>query len=393
MEISTKLKAVAALLIAISSIAAAAEPLNDRAFGRKSTRLAQEFNESRLSSVKTVRANQLVNSFDLAANNRGEIRLIDSSGKVDIKIWVTAKENTLVKVNDGRSEKSLDTYRGSVNGHRAILVRSEDRLSISWIDNKSGRMTLREFVKNGPEKIRKTNQLSETRIRDDVAAAPPAASMIGAPTAISDESDSRGHATDPLNFYVFVHSDMGETNANSIHAGYFSWWLQHLTKDVLPNVLTRITYIFDQDGITNIAYRNLGNQAHDNLGPKIVEYANKYSINYRKLRNMFLLLTEHNLSSDIAGFAASGSGGVQLGIASNDSYITPAHEFGHLMAASHKEASVHYYGWWCDTIMHQDYWSGFRTNCNVYSEKNIENIRKRFRWRPDLTPPSIPFAN
>ncbi|MGC3030494.1 hypothetical protein ACPUER_36240 [Burkholderia sp. DN3021] len=375
---------VIALLVATLSVDVSAQHYNDATAGRNVSGVAQEFNAPKLDSIEAIEANRLVNGFDAIAGSHGTVHLLDTSGKVDIEIKVNSKSDTLAEMDDGRFKKSFDTYKGTVNGQPAMLVRWDDRLSISWIVNGSEQRMLREFVKDSPErtripeKIRKINPLNYAKSGSDILVDSP---IAGSQAAVSKRKKRMASDSPTSNeiiaVHVFVHQDTGATDFGSIHAGYFAWWSDHMAKDILPGVRVRVRFIFNEDGINNMAYRNLegGREAAlKNFGERVVEYRNKNSIFGSGITNKFLLFTEYSLDSTTLGIAKFGQ---DFAIASNDDYNVGAHELGHLMGAIHDDGVVNYNGWWCDTIMS---WPvPFRSSCYTYSEASKQRIREYFR--------------
>ncbi|WP_143136221.1 hypothetical protein [Burkholderia ubonensis] len=383
MAINSIFKLVAmTALFATSSIGVRAEYLVKDNSGGNVSRLAQSFNEQVASTIRTVKANQLVDAFDSAKNDKGEIRLLDSSGKSDITIIIGNRSGVRVEVDDGRSTASLNTYDGTVDGHRAMMVRSKDRLNISWIDGKSERRVFREFVKGGTEEIRKSEPLIKSQVANGVASRPKRS--LSNLEQLTASVEAENYPNSPIWLYVFVHDDMNNPSVTSIHATHFAWWVEHMQRDVAPGLEISISYLYNKPGVTNMAYRNTGGSVLDVYLAFASNVRNYFGVAGRQLyfndqhKHKALLLTKHPLTSEVYGYAVIGN---EYAIASSDPSITPAHELGHLFRAVHSDGEVRYRnGWWCETLMYSaDLWSDFRSVCPEYSEKNKQRIRNYLR--------------
>ncbi|WP_157683072.1 hypothetical protein [Burkholderia ubonensis] len=352
---------------------------------------AQSFNESAPNKSKKVTDKQIVSEFDTIAKNGGSIILSDSPGKASLEILVSSKLNIdVTQARDGGSATPIDTYKGLVNGNRAILVRSKDRLNVSWFEKKSNRNVIREFVKGGPEKIHRAEVLQQVENRDDVMIAPDLSlkkSRAARDTAKSAKDNVENFSVwsppKPITFWVFVHQDTGTADGDYgyIYTNYFSWFIKHLTEDVLPGVPISVNFLFGVDGITDMAYYNAGgkDKVISEFHKKVYDYQRKRNISSGP-RNAFLLFTEYNLESSWGGYAYIGD--ARVAIASDNYYINAAHELGHTMGLNHDDGDVTYYGWWCESIMNSDSGSAFRRPCYKFSEKSKKKIRKSYDWKP-----------
>ncbi|WP_143751074.1 reprolysin-like metallopeptidase [Burkholderia sp. HI2714] len=391
-------------IMMVSSVDAIAANVNGELRRQTLSDVASEFGNSSKNNANRVFANQLVSAFDSIAKNGGSIDLIDSNGNIDLRISVGLRDDSgSTNVFFSKNSKNpliVYTYNGLVNGKRAKLVRSGEELGISWADGRSGEITLREFRKNGPEKKYRIDKVASGLSGNDVVNNPShfekmkSSSPISAPAAIT--AASKG----PINFWVFIHNDVAGkskgADVSGIHAGYFSWFIDHL-KEIIPGTTINIIY-YDNNEIASVNYY----ASDDSSKIKVLyelehkvenfirkfdgyhlfggkeEFDKKFGVlsNYR--RNKFLLFTESNPSWTVAGYAAEGG---HVGVASNYGYQIAAHEFGHMIGATHENADVIYTGgWWCETIMKSP--NPLRSNCYRYSDENIKLIRNYFSWSP-----------
>lgn len=179
----------------------------------------------------------------------------------------------------------------------------------------------------------------------------------------------------PILLMVFIHDDLDGYNKSTLYDNYFSW-LETELEDISGRA---VTVIFNSKStspeMTNYNYKN-ENAADAGRGwqTRVKELTSKVEETwpYDPDLDKFLLLARSPINSKVAG-VATGTG--QTGIASINSYMTPAHEVGHMFGATHEDSDVVYDGWWHDTIMKADLASAFRGNQYRFSEKNRANIR------------------
>ena len=105
---------------------------------------AQLFSKVDAKPTRKVSAEQLVEAFDSVAEKSGQIYLQQPSGQTDLEIQIGLKDEvTVTEQVANRTRKTLPVYTGTVNGHSAMLIRSGEYLSISWMEKNSGKRFLR----------------------------------------------------------------------------------------------------------------------------------------------------------------------------------------------------------------------------------------------------------
>ncbi|NYH27476.1 hypothetical protein [Paraburkholderia bryophila] len=267
----------------------------------------------------------------------------------------------LVYSDDG--EAAL--YRGKVDGYPAIFTRYADRLDI-FVNAAphSDAYTINYATQKPNPEIRVLTQpaKSETVLRDIVLA--PGETTPESPTGDRAKAKADSRDTAELIFSIFVHDDAKNVAIND----HLSWWVG-LIEALLPVGRTMAIDIRrDLPGVTDFAY------ASDDPNRKLLEWLTLVRARFPQeidVDSKFLLFTRNPISSTTAGIAFQGG---DYGIASASSHQTLAHEFGHMLDATHKHAEVRYNGWWCETIMFAAP-VDLRSNCYDYSDANEKLIR------------------
>lgn len=179
----------------------------------------------------------------------------------------------------------------------------------------------------------------------------------------------------PILLLVYIHDDLNDYDKGKLYDNYFSW-LETELEDISGRA---VTVIFNSQSttpkMTNYNYKN------ENAAEALRGWENKVKELTSKAENTFpfnphldkfLLLTRSKMNSSVAGIASNRG---QSAMATIDSYLTPAHEIGHMFGATHEDSDIVYNGWWHDTIMKYDVNSPVRGNYYHFSEKNRDNIR------------------
>jgi hypothetical protein len=245
-------------------------------------------------------------------------------------------------------------FTGSLNGKPVVISRTGDRLDLSRPGSDGAEVST--FIRDRAATIRSLRGARPpSGVRDD-AVVPGGAAMP--PKA------ARGT---PLKFWVFIHDDVG-VPAPLIHSDYFAWWIADLKKNVLPGVEISLKYISKLRGYTDMRY---GTGVSLALWTSKVEDFAAASNGTLTDRTKFLLLTE---SSPVPGLLGIAWEKGYAAMASDDSYKTAAHEFGHTLSATHEDAELRFNGWVCETNMYNP--SVFLiASCYVYTARNEQHIR------------------
>ncbi|TCV93992.1 hypothetical protein EC912_104188 [Luteibacter rhizovicinus] len=260
-------------------------------------------------------------------------------------------------------------YAATWQGSPAVVTRSGEHLDIS-IPGKDG-VVVTGFVTGSAEPH--TYIGGETEHSSE-RADPVAQATTGAKVASSMVPSPR-YPDDELTFYLFPHDDTRNTDPHDIHAGFVAWWLADLRR-VLIGEPVHLLYSGSVRGVTDISYgtRNVLIDWSD----AVHAYAQVEGLPYEKhsWRHKYFLITKALPYHGVAG--VSWQGGIE-GIGSiRGPYPTFAHEFGHMLGATHADADTGFNGWICETNM-LDVHSLLRSNCYTYSPANQRTIREIYR--------------
>lgn len=256
-------------------------------------------------------------------------------------------------------------YRGKVDGYPAIFTRYADRLDI--------------FVNAAPHSdaynLSYVSEKTNPEVR--VFTRPAAGETVGDIVLPASEKTPASTTGERLNansgirdtpewvFSIFVHDDALNVAIND----HLSWWIG-LIEAMLPAGRTMtIAVRRNLPGITDFAYAG-GDPAR-----KLLDWSAQVRAQFPEdepdVDNKFLLFTGNLISTGTGGIAHQGG---DYGIASARSRQFLAHEFGHMLNATHENAEVRYNGWWCETIMFETALD-LRSNCYDYAEANKSLIR------------------
>lgn len=190
-------------------------------------------------------------------------------------------------------------------------------------------------------------------------------SVLLAPFAFASAEESA--KKEPLYFYVFVHDDISAQDRVPLRDNYFTW-----ATEEIKNVTGRDVYVeyFEfRPSMTNFSYKSDDKHAVLNEWTNLIDNFRLSQPQPLNKRYKYLLLTNDRINADTLGVANHGN---YTGIASIQTFQSPAHEFGHMLGATHEAAQNNYNGWWCSTIMGG--YSSITSNCYVYSDANRKAI-------------------
>ncbi|MBV7571249.1 hypothetical protein KW846_00925 [Pseudomonas sp. PDM32] len=187
----------------------------------------------------------------------------------------------------------------------------------------------------------------------------------------------------PITIMVIIHSELQDYQKNKLYTDYFAWLKTELE---LISGREVVILMYHQDEAPHLAEYSYKNE---DSSVALKGWINLLHDLYSKISNRdrdeanltkFLLLTRDSINEKLGGLLG-GLGGIAMfkghcAIASIISYRIPAHEIGHMFGATHEDSEVIYDGWWRDTIMLTDEFSGVRGNVYRFSDKNRENIRE-----------------
>ena len=203
-----------------------------------------------------------------------------------------------------------------------------------------------------------------------------------------------------VSFHVFLHDDLfagrhlvrtllkpgltytSDEVIRAFHDGYIAWWLVDLMSNVLPNEGIDISYDHHLDGLTDIPWgeTTLVDWSRALWAPgSLLARPGRLSI-----REKYLLVVPGRVSEDAYGKAyVKGFAGVASW---NGPYSVAAHEFGHMLGATHDDAEIRRDGGWpCETNMVSPM-VDIRSNCYAYSDANRVHIRDYLHQSQGMPP-------
>ncbi|TCV93995.1 reprolysin-like metallo-peptidase family M12B [Luteibacter rhizovicinus] len=176
-----------------------------------------------------------------------------------------------------------------------------------------------------------------------------------------------------IDFWIFVHDDALATGIQRIHSEYVAWWIADLQRNVITDRDLRVWYRTTIPTVTDFNYAD-----RPSLITEWQNTARAYFLERevpRHPQSKYLLLTRHLISHTVEGRAQQG-GDAGLASLRGDALVI-AHEFGHMLGATHEDSEVRGCGLWaCHTTMDSgSFGSFFRAATFDYSPGNKANIR------------------
>ena len=189
--------------------------------------------------------------------------------------------------------------------------------------------------------------------------------------SLMDEKSEQ--SKNPILLMVYIHSDLDGYDINELNNDYFSWVRTELQDISNRNIDMTLNTQSTSPEMANFNYKDNSSAYSLHRWSELVDKARSKVPGakfYHPKLIKHLLLTRDPINEKIAGVAYSKD---ECGIASISSYMTPAHEVGHMLGATHEDAETTYNGWWHDTIMKGS--NAFHGNLYRFSDKNRESIR------------------
>ncbi|ASL48610.1 hypothetical protein bAD24_III14520 [Burkholderia sp. AD24] len=267
----------------------------------------------------------------------------------------------LVYSNDGAAA----LYRGKVDGYPAIFTRYADRLDIFVNAAPHANAYNISYTAQQPNPEIRVLTPPDTSENIDHIVLTPSEGPRESTTVERRKAKAESRDTRELIFSIFVHDDAKNVAIND----HLSWWIG-LIEALLPVGRTMTVDIHrDLPGITDFAYA--GGDANEKLRQWVAQVRTQFPQDPFDFDNKFLLFTANQINNSTAGIAYQRG---NYGIASSRSHQILAHEFGHMLSATHENAEVRYNGWWCETIMFSTPLD-LRSNCYDYADANKKLIR------------------
>jgi hypothetical protein len=271
-------------------------------------------------------------------------------------------------------------YLGTLGGRSAIFTRGGERLEISLPESEAVEVV--GYVA-GRQRVERQSFSAHSDPVDSVDTLPPPREGIG-PGHIEDPSAFRP------TFHVFVHDDLRTRDVYRLHARFVAWWIADLLQILPAEPSMAVTYHTRIPWITDMDYQHA--DVLDRFSNALALFADATGLPYeRTYKHKFLLLTASSPVKGAAGLAFEGQSEAVASVSGPLSVV--AHEFGHLLGASHDAAATlsvlatlwHPALWVsCDTTMHPT--APSLVGCLWYSAENQRRIRSYQKHGPAPSP-------
>jgi len=277
----------------------------------------------------------------------------DERGAGVDQVVVEERLDTDVRYPDG---SHATTYIGTANGLEATFTRIGDELGVSVFDERAAT----------PVPVQRVRRAARPEPDDAIVAPavpgtePPGVTNTPAPRA--------------LQFWIFLHDEVGETNYAKFHSWYIAWWVRDMERAVTPGIPVKVFIMARLPGVTDFDYHQ-GSANEALLGFRNVadRYLYKIGIYPSGLTKTMLFVDKrpanwngaYGMALQRDTVAMASGAGPRHGI---------AHEFGHTLDAKHELGETRFP---CVTNM-RPYTIGMYS-CRVYTKRNDTRIREHVK--------------
>lgn len=168
---------------------------------------------------------------------------------------------------------------------------------------------------------------------------------------------------------VYLHNDLAGESDEQINTNFFGHWLKEM--HTITQHPVELIFRRNVEGVTDINYA--GKPSREVLDTFTAAIKDSEAGKLFSHMNKHLLMTRG--SYDHRGLNFNAGIAFQKGntaIASVAVYGAAAHEIGHMLGATHEDATVNFNGWACETYTKPRL--PLRSNCYRYSDKNRATI-------------------
>jgi len=192
------------------------------------------------------------------------------------------------------------------------------------------------------------------------------------------ENPNKSLSLNPININVYIHQDLAGNYTDAIlEHTYFNWIKFELNYITGRNIYLRFIHDSKDTSQLSIIYKNKNSDTSlSEWRTAINQYLSPAS--QPMPLTLHLLLTKDRISSFVLG-VASFKGQHAIASLATSSNVTPVHEIGHMLGATHEDASIIYDGKPLSSPMHRsatDLYINPSENAQRFSLKNRENIRQ-----------------